>query len=165
MGNKPMNRRSELCHKLIFAALALIVGLTEVTAADKNTSASKTVEIELSEWNVKLSNQHLTAGNITFTAYNRGKEVHELVVTKLKDDKINSGQLPVNQHGSIDEDNMSFGEIIGEIEDIKAGKKVSKVFSLKPGRYALICNILEKEPDGSMEAHYAQGMHAMLVVE
>lgn len=150
---------------VMFFALVSIFGLTETIAGEKNAGDKESVEIELREWSLKLNKQKLASGNVTFIAHNRGEEAHELVVVKLNNDKISSAELPVNKHGSIDEDNMTFGEIVGEIEDLAAGKEASVVFSLMPGRYAIICNMLETEPDGSMEAHYSQGMNALIEVK
>ena len=45
------------------------------------------------------------------------------------------------------------------------GKSAKDTITLKPGRYAIICNVLEQEPSGEMEAHYSMGMHTVLNVE
>ena len=124
------------------------------------------VEIDISEWNLTLSKEKVRAGHVGFAVKNKGKETHELAIIKLNNDAIvHTGKLPVNQHGAIDEDAMTFGQIVGEMEDIKSGDSPKQLFKLEPGRYAVICNMLEKEPDGSLEAHYAMGMHALLEVE
>jgi hypothetical protein len=37
-------------------------------------------------------------------------------------------------------------------------------FDLAPGKYVLICNIVQTEPDGSIEAHYKVGMRTAFTV-
>ena len=37
-------------------------------------------------------------------------------------------------------------------------------FDLAPGKYVLICNIVQTEPDGSKEAHYKVGMRTAFTV-
>lgn len=143
----------------------LFFSAAEVSAGEKKYGGREAVEIDIREWNLTLSKEKVKAGHVGFAVRNRGNETHELAVIKLNNGMMYTGRLPVNKHGSIDEDNMNFGKIVGEIEDIKSGSKAKQLFSLEPGRYAVICNMLEKEPDGSLEAHYSMGMHALLEVE
>lgn len=150
---------------VLFCMPVLLLGAAEVMAGDKKYGGRQAVEIDIREWNLTLSAEKIKAGNVGFAVHNRGKETHELAVIKLNNGMMYTGQLPTTKNGSIDEDNMTFGKIVGEIEDIKSGQKAKQLFSLEPGRYAVICNMLEKEPDGSLEAHYAMGMHALLEVE
>ena len=136
-----------------------------VFAADKY-GGREAVEIDIREWNLTLSKEKVRSGNVGFAVKNKGKETHELAIIKLNNDvMIPAGRLPVDKHGAIDEATMNFGEIVGEIENIKSGSDAKQLFKLEPGRYAVICNMLEQEPDGSMEAHYSMGMHAVLEVE
>jgi uncharacterized cupredoxin-like copper-binding protein len=122
------------------------------------------VDIELREWNVTLSAESVPAGEIDFSVKNKGKETHEVAIIKLNtDDPV--GRLPIDKHGAIDEASMTFGKIIDEFEDMTPGKKEKKTINLKPGRYAIICNMVEKESDGTIEAHYSMGMSAQLKVE
>ena len=140
---------------------------TPVFAGDKDKFGGREgVEVDIREWNLTLSKSKVRSGHVGFAVKNRGDETHELAIIKLNNNMITAtGRLPVNQHGSIDEDKMDFGQIVGELENIESGKKVKQLFKLEPGKYAVICNMLEKEPDGSMEAHYSMGMHALLEVE
>lgn len=129
-------------------------------------ASDSAVDIDLSEWKLTMNKNKVKAGSISFDVSNTGKEVHELAIIKLNNIMISdAGLLPVNNHGAIDEDGMKFGKVVGEIEDIGAGSKASKHFKLESGRYAIICNITETEPDGSIEAHFAMGMRAILEVQ
>lgn len=157
-----MNMTNQLI-KILLPIFLIIAA--PVSASDEKSGESDAIELQMHEWKLMLNKDKVKAGKVGFNVQNKGKEEHELVLIKLNDKKLGADQFPVNQHGSVDEKNMPFGEIIGEIEDVKAGEKARKTFSLQPGRYALICNIVEKEPDGSIEAHYKMGMRALLEVE
>lgn len=122
------------------------------------------LEIELREWNVTTSAETIPAGEIEVKVKNKGKETHELVFLKLNTD-LATGRLPVDKDGAIDEEKMSFGTLVYEIEGLESGKSAKETITLKPGRYAIICNVLEQEPSGEMEAHYSMGMHTVLNVE
>jgi len=148
----------------ILFCLPVVISATALAGDDK-FGGREGVEVDIREWNLTLSKEKVRAGNVGFSVKNKGGETHELAVIKLNNGMMATGRLPVNGHGSIDEDRMDFGKIVGEIEDIKSGDKKKELFKLEPGRYAVICNMLEKEADGSMEAHYSMGMHALLIVE
>lgn len=151
---------SKLLTGSAFAALTLALALgAPIAEAKKNK-----LEIELREWNVTLSSETVQAGELDVTVRNKGKETHELVFVKLNTD-LATGRLPVDKDGAIDEERMTFGTLVDEIEGIEAGKKAKSTVKLKPGRYAVICNVIEEEDDGSIEAHYSMGMHAVLNVE
>lgn len=122
------------------------------------------VDIEIREWNVTSSEEKVPAGDIEVTIRNKGKEVHEMVLMQLNTtDPVL--RLPVDKNGAIDEKTMTFAKIVDETEGMEPGKHVKKALNLKPGRYAFVCNMVETEKDGSVEAHYSKGMAAQLVVE
>ena len=122
------------------------------------------VDVEIREWNVTSSEEKVPAGDIEVTIRNKGKEVHELVLMQLNtNDPVL--RLPVDKNGAIDEKTMTFAKIVDETEGMEPGKHVKKALNLKPGRYAFVCNMVETEKDGSIEAHYSKGMAAQLVVE
>jgi len=160
-----MRKKLTILLNVLFCVPALFVDVAEVYAGDKKYGGREAVEIDIREWNLTLNREKVKAGSIGFAVRNRGNETHELAIIKLNNGMMYTGRLPVNKHGAIDEDRMDFGKIVGEIENLKSGDKAKELFNLEPGRYAVICNMLEKEPDGSMEAHYSMGMHALLEVE
>ena len=127
---------------------------------------TSSLNIDLREWNLTINKESIKAGKVSISATNKGGEVHELVLIKMNEGMMMAtGRLPVSKHGDIEENKMNFGQMIGEIEGLTPGKKVKQEFDLEPGRYAIVCNMLEQEPDGSLEAHYSMGMHALLKVE
>lgn len=145
---------------LLTAVTAALVLSAPIAEAKKSSK----YEIELREWNLTTSTESIPAGEVDITVKNKGKETHELVFIKLNTD-VATGRLPVDKDGGIDENKMNFGTLVHEIEGLEPGKKVKDTVNLKPGRYAVICNMIEEEDDGSIEAHYSMGMHAVLNVE
>lgn len=146
-------------------SISALTVLVTAVAFNAPVLAADSLKIDLREWNVTLSADAVAAGEVKVQVTNKGKETHELAFIRLKKELV-SGRLPVEGTGGINEDTMApWGEIVGEIEDIAPKDKKKEVFTLKPGRYAVVCNVIEKEEDGSTEAHYSMGMHAVLNVE
>jgi uncharacterized cupredoxin-like copper-binding protein len=114
------------------------------------------VTVSLKEWSVSPARAEVKAGKVRFVAVNDGTEPHELVIIRT-DLPIES--LPVVDE-KVDEDQV---DIVDEIEPFAAGGRESKTVDLKPGRYALICNIVERLP-GMTHSHYLLGMRAAFTV-
>ena len=98
------------------------------------------------------------SGAVSFLATNRGWRTHELVVLPLASG-ASEGQRPVGADGRVSEDG-SLGEASGSCEPdggegITSGSAGWTTIALPPGRYELVCNLRH---------HYADGMHATLVV-
>lgn len=87
------------------------------------------------------------AGKVTITAHNVGAVVHELVVIRTNADP---GHLP-KVHGRVSE-----AKSVGEIADVAPGKTKTVSLRLKPGKYALVCNL---------PGHYSGGMYGSLLVK
>ena len=124
-----------------------------------NTTATEEVVVTLGEWIVKPSAQP-KAGYISFKAENGGKEKHELVIVK----GATAEALPKDANGALDEDKLPEGGLIGEIEEFSPAQVCSAVFNMPAGKYVLLCNITETEPNGDKESHFKEGMHVPLVV-
>jgi uncharacterized cupredoxin-like copper-binding protein len=86
------------------------------------------------------------AGKVTFVVKNAADMEHELVVIKTS---RKAAKLPV-KGGEASEKGA-----VGEVEDIGGGKTKKLTLTLKPGHYALICNL---------PGHYQGGMHADFTV-
>ena len=52
-----------------------------------------------------------------------------------------------------------------EIEEFDPGKTGTATFDLAAGRYVLVCNIVQDEPDGTKESHYLMGMSTEFTVK
>ena len=123
-------------------------------------SSDATIAVGLKEWSVLPARADVPAGTITFDADNTGSEAHELVVVRADD----PAGLPLAADGTVDEGKLPEGTLVGEVEPFPAGQHCTGTFKLAPGRYALFCNILETEADGTRQNHYANGMRTRFEV-
>jgi hypothetical protein len=123
-------------------------------------ASDATIAVELKEWTVVPARADVPAGTITFDANNTGEDAHELVVVRADD----PAALPLAADGTVDEEKLPEGAFVGEIEPFPSKQRCTGTFQLAAGRYALFCNILETEADGSKENHYANGMRARFEV-
>jgi hypothetical protein len=126
---------------------------------DAGTADTK-VTVELSEWRVAPERASVQPGTVTFEAANVGVDAHELVVVRADD----PATLPRAVDGTVDEGKLPAGALVGEIEAFPAKQRCQGTFALTAGRYALFCNILETEADGTKENHYANGMRTSFEV-
>jgi uncharacterized cupredoxin-like copper-binding protein len=134
-------------------------GAASPSAAGATTS---TVNVTLQEFAVIPDVASVPAGTVTFVAKNTGPEdVHELVVLKTD---LAADALPVDKDGKVTEDVAGI-TLIGEVEDIEVGASKEAALDLTAGKYVLLCNILQTEPDGSLEAHYKVGMRTAFEVK
>jgi len=144
---------------IIVAALVSVALIGSSVAAqeaeDEEAMASASeVNVTLQEWAVLPDTLSVPAGSVTFNATNIGPmDPHELVVVKTD---IPAAELPTREDGAFDEEAEGV-EVIGEIEEFDVGLTESLTLELAPGKYVLLCNLVEDE-DGAMEAHYQMGM-------
>lgn len=115
--------------------------------------------VTLSEWKVELAQPKVAPGVVSFIADNAGEEPHELVIVKGSDPKA----LKTNENGGLEEEAVE-ADLLGEIEPFAGGSLCRGNFALEAGTYILACNIEEKEEDGTIEAHYKEGMVTTLAV-
>jgi uncharacterized cupredoxin-like copper-binding protein len=119
-----------------------------------------TVDVTLQEFSVIPAQASVASGEVTFNATNEGPDdPHELVVVKTD---LDLASLPTKEDGSVDEEGSGVS-VIGEIEEFDPGQSMSATFTLEPGKYVLLCNIVEEE-DGQTIAHYRNGMRAAFEV-
>jgi hypothetical protein len=123
-------------------------------------AADTKVAVKLSEWSVAPVPASVRPGTITFEAANVGADAHEVVVVRADD----PAALPKAADGTVDEAKLPAGAFIGEVEAFPAKETCQGTFALTAGRYALFCNILETEADGTKENHYANGMRTSFEV-
>ena len=130
---------------------------TETTEAAMDEGA---VDVLLSEWIVEPDPTSADAGEVAFTGDNQGGDVHELVVVQA----TSADDLPTDADGSVIEEELPEGALIGEIEDIAPGSQAAVTLNLESGDYVLFCNITEVEDDGEVESHFELGMHNTFTV-
>jgi hypothetical protein len=146
------------CCVFVGAVCACVIGLPA-------QAAGSNLKVTVNEWKVSPSSDSVAAGPLTLNISNSGKEVHEVLVLKLRT-STSPNRLPTAKDGSLDEDNLGkIGDKVGEVEDIQPGTNKTLQVSLSPGRYAIVCNRVDKEDDGSTEAYYMKGMSVALNVK
>ena len=146
-------------HAAIVALAALTLGAAPILAtACGGTSSASTghgsrdaapaahaVKVDLGEFKVTPSTAKGIAGRVAFQVKNTGNVPHELVVIRT-----NKPASDLAKGARADESGNQ-----GETGDLKPGESKSISLKLKPGHYALICNI---------PGHYRSGMHTDFTV-
>ena len=131
----------------------------------KNKKKQRRVAVALgspAEFDLVPAKPQVRAGNVTFKLANTGAIEHELIVIRTD---LDSGALPTDGDGAAEEHGAVAPEGAGHAGDehsgahvgahVPAGEKATVTVRLKPGNYALVCNL---------PGHYDAGMHANLTV-
>ncbi len=149
-------RSSRLAVLLTPLALAAVVGgcasgsIGPSAAPPASGSSPSTVDVKLQEWAVLPASSTVRTGSVTFDVSNVGPEWgHELVVVRTD---LAFDDLPTKAGGSFDEAGTGI-TIIGEAENVAVGASESLTLDLAPGKYVLLCNIIE-----DIRFHYRLGM-------
>ncbi len=146
--------------------LAAVAGLAVVAVAISACGAAATpqpagptaVDVTFQEWAIVPSVAEVKAGQVTFNARNIStKEEHEMVVVKTD---LGLFDLPKGSDGKVDEEGAGM-TAVGEIPETAAGASGTVTLDLTPGKYLLICNIVDA--DGT--AHYGSGMSTAFTVK
>ena len=124
---------------MIVAAVAVVVSIGALTAGA--VTSKPLVAVQLDEFSVFPGTQGAPAGKVRFVVTNIGRNEHEFVV--LKTNKPAGNLLKGNE---ADESGN-----VGEIGSVKPGTAKTLNLTLKPGHYALICNL---------PGHYKTGQFA-----
>lgn len=140
---------------LILPALLLVILLS----ACGSTGEGGDLKVTLDEWSVVTDVDSLPEGPIKFDIKNAGEREHELLIVRTD---IPGGELPTKDDGSLDE-GAGGVDVKHEIKNIEAGDETSRSYTLDPGNYVLLCNLVE-DIDGTRTSHYAQGMWAEFTI-
>ncbi len=119
------------------------------------------VKLDLGEWAVTPNVTSVANGDVTFDIDNKGPDhQHELVIirTDFAPDK-----LPTKDDGSADAEAAGV-DVVGQIQKVETGDKGSGTFTLDPGKYILICNLVD-EQDGQKIVHYQKGMRVAFTAQ
>ncbi|MGZ4137543.1 MAG: sulfocyanin-like copper-binding protein [Actinomycetota bacterium] len=107
-------------------------------------------ETDVTHMYMKIDTTSVPAGTVTFSVQNQGVKTHEFVVLKTD---TPAGDFPLTtfegEKNRIDED--ADGVNVGETGDMDAGTSKTLTVELKPGHYALVCNLA---------GHYRMGMYS-----
>ena len=124
------------------AGPAMGPGMMNGAGNQAGAATSRTVQVDLGEMYARPDASSISAGKVTFAAHNSGQIVHELMVERAP--------IKMDGPGRPNED-----AAIGMIEDMKPGASGKMTLKLKPGTYALFCNVT---------GHYAAGQHTTFTV-
>jgi uncharacterized cupredoxin-like copper-binding protein len=109
-------------------------------------TARHRVTVSMTEFRFKPGRLTVKAGKLRVTAKNVGRREHEFVLIRTSGAP---GALRLKG------EEASEAGAVGEIPEQTAGKSGTHMFTLKPGRYAYICNL---------PGHYKSGMYGTLTV-
>lgn len=141
------------------ALLAASVALLFLFVACGSEGEGGTVNVTLNEYSVTLDVDTLEEGPITFDIKNDGEEEHEILIVRTS---IPANDLPTKDDGSFDEDGAGV-DVQRKIENIDAGDDTSRSYTLGPGSYVLLDNIVT-DIDGTETSFFAEGMWAELTI-
>ena len=132
-------------------------GSNDSTTADTAKPAAKqpatgNVVVKMDEFAFHPNHVTVAPGAVTISAPNVGKAPHELVLFQTS---MDPGSFPVSGN-RIDEEGVTGAKSVGEIADVGPELTKRHRFQLKPGKYAMICNV---------PGHYKAGMYGSLVVK
>jgi uncharacterized cupredoxin-like copper-binding protein len=114
-------------------------------AATAPAGAARSIAVTLKEFSVTPQPGAGRAGRVTFHVRNAGRITHEFVVLRTN---TPAGRLA--KGGRADESGN-----VGEVGDLQPGASRTLALSLRPGHYALVCNL---------PGHYLAGQHADFTV-
>ena len=160
--DKASHPRLGLAISLSLSVVAAIVLAGCSSAASSGSSSAPSggaINVTLTEWAVVLGEPSAPAGSVSFNVTNAGTQFkHEFVVIKTD---LDPADLPADSTGKVDEAGAGI-TFIGEVEELEIGASQEASFDLTPGKYVLICNIVEAA--GAHESHYTQGMRTAFTV-
>ena len=150
----PRLRTVLLLAMLGLAALAVACGGDDddddaANGGDGAVAARSTVAVELNEWTVQPDPDSVAAGEVTFVVSNSGTLPHELLVVRTD---LAANALPL-EAGNVAEGDI---DVVGELDEFAAGLTERVTFTLEPGTYVLLCNVV---------GHYTAGMTISFTVE
>jgi uncharacterized cupredoxin-like copper-binding protein len=140
--------------RLVVPAAALLLAAAAVSSGCNNSTSASTgpkpangpVAVKLSEFKVASTATSATGPHVTFDVSNAGKVKHEMVVLRTTK---GAGQLGSGQR-------IKETGHVGEVGELQPGASKTLALNLKPGHYALVCNL---------PGHYMAGMHTDFTVK
>jgi uncharacterized cupredoxin-like copper-binding protein len=115
------------------------------------------VDVRLQEWAIAPGQPSVEAGKVYFLVENAGPDhPHEMVIIRTD---LGPLDLPFEED-KVPEDQI---DLVDEIEAFAPDSSASLTVELTAGKYLLICNITEEDPE--IGSHYKKGMVAAITVE
>lgn len=141
--------------RAIGGAIALmLVSAVAAAGCSRGDAAPRGFVVNVHERDFKLSasTEKVRAGLVTFRVHNTGPSTHEFIVDRTD---VPADALPLRANGiSVNEEAKQLRDV-GEMGGVRLGETRELTLTLKPGRYAVFCNL---------EGHYRGGMYATVEV-
>jgi uncharacterized cupredoxin-like copper-binding protein len=118
------------------AAETTAAAVAETVAAAAGGTATDALTYTLKEWTLEGS-ATLPAGQTEISVNNGGNFAHEFLVIK----GTTYEEAAKNDLGTVLEDQLPAGSVLGEIEKIEKGASAKLSVDLTPGKYLFVCNI------------------------
>jgi uncharacterized cupredoxin-like copper-binding protein len=148
-----------LLSSFILALAACSTPASSGASSAPSSGDDNAVNVTLTEWAVVLDKASAPAGTVAFHVTNAGTQFkHEFVVIKTD---LDPADLPADATGKVDEAGTGI-QFIGEVEELEIGASEDASFDLVPGKYVLICNIVETGDEH--QSHYTEGMRVAFTV-
>ena len=139
------------------ALCALLVATVVLAACSGDGDDAESVAVTLREWEVAADPIEVGPGDVTFEVTNSGTRRHQFVIVKSD---LPPGQLPTLDV-LVDETKVN---ISGSIAGLGPGESGTIEVELFPGKYVLICNLVDRPAAGPADPHYLNGMAASFLV-
>jgi uncharacterized cupredoxin-like copper-binding protein len=120
-------------------------------------SGTREVAVVLDEWSITPAVESVQGGRVRFDVKNDGDRTHEIVLAKSD---LPRHELPLLD-GRVDALKVDLERAPGLRLD--GGASGALAAALSPGKYVLLCNIVESAPVPA--SHYENGMYAALFIE
>jgi uncharacterized cupredoxin-like copper-binding protein len=138
---------------LVASLIALGVGWLARHHADRSPfHGAEKIEVHESSFHIALAESTVKSGKIGFDVHNDASIPHEFVVFKTN---LTADLLPLGKDGDVIADSPQLENVLDSGSAIDPGATRALVANLKPGHYAVVCNL---------QGHYSLGMHLSLNV-
>lgn len=132
-------------------ALMGVAVLSGCGSGESTPSEGAEISGAVGEWYVRVDEDTVASGPVTFRIVNSGAIRHEFLIVKTD---VAPGTLIVGGDARFSETDPAI-TVVGEIPEWGSGQQKSITVDFAPGAYQLVCNIA---------GHYRQGMWAGFTV-
>ena len=140
---------------LLLPALAAAI---LVACGGDGSNGGGELTVEAREWSLSPSREEGSAGSFAITFNNSGTRRHELLIVKSD---LPLTMLPTGENG-LDE---ALVNVVARLSPIEPQTSAMQTVELTPGKYVLLCNVVETPAGGPVQRHYENGMAASFLID
>jgi uncharacterized cupredoxin-like copper-binding protein len=145
-----MRQLSSRLGRLLVAVVSMIVAAGCSASGQMAQARGTVVRVNERDFQLRVTPNHVHAGNVVLVVRNHGPDTHELIVVRSR------SRLPLRRDGlTVDERALS-AATVASVDGAGPGSVERVRVHLAHGRYELLCN---------MAGHFMAGMHGELVVD